>query len=51
MSGLMMARSKVEPRAAPIDLVGVRPLMQPALAAHFELEMLHRIGDEDFAAI
>src|SRR5579883_3161080 len=36
-----------QPAPADPDLAGVRPLVQPPLAALRELEMLHRIGDID----
>ena len=40
----------IEPPLAALDLVGVRLLVQPALAARLELEVLHRIGDEGLVA-
>src|SRR5262245_28158672 len=40
------AALEIEPPAAGVDLAGVRPFVQPALAARLELEMLDRIGDE-----
>jgi hypothetical protein len=40
----------VEPDFAALDLVIVRTLVQPALAAHLVLEMLDRVGDEGFVA-
>ena len=40
----------VEPPSAALDFIGVRPLVQPPLAALFELEVLDRMGDEDVAA-
>src|SRR5262245_37372333 len=39
------------PPAAALNLIGVRPLVQPPLAALLVLEMLDRVGDEDLAAI
>ena len=41
-----IAALALEPPAAALDLVGVRPLVQAPLAAHLVLEMLHRVGDE-----
>src|SRR3984957_17275062 len=38
----------IEPELAALDLVIVRPLMQPAFSPHLVLEMLHRVGDEGF---
>src|SRR5262249_16322003 len=32
---------------AAFDLVSIGPLVQPPLAAHFVLEVLHRVGDEN----
>ena len=49
-SGLMSALMLLPPAAA-VDLIGIRLLVQPTLAALLEFEMLHRIGDEDFAAV
>src|SRR6185312_8516404 len=40
-----------KPHMAPFDLVGVRPLVQAALAAWLEFEMLDGIGDEDLVAV
>src|SRR5688572_27117056 len=40
----------VEPPFAALDLVGVRLLVQSALAARRELEVLHGIGDEGLSA-
>ena len=37
---------EIEPDLAAFHLVGVRSFVQPALAAHFMLEMLDRVGDE-----
>src|SRR6266567_1011279 len=42
---------EIVPPPAAFDLVGVRPLVQPALAAQLELEMLHRVGDEHLVAV
>src|SRR6266511_1860535 len=39
-----------EPPLAPIDLIGVRALVETPLAAHFVLEVLHRVGDESIGA-
>lgn len=39
----------VEPDVATVYLVGVRPLVQSPFSARFEFEMLHSIGDENFA--
>ena len=44
--GLDQAAFRVEPDLAALDLVAVGTFVQPALAAHFMLEMLDRIGDE-----
>src|SRR5208283_2969193 len=43
---LDQAAFRVEPDPAALDLVIVGTFVQPALAAHFMLEMLDRIGDE-----
>ena len=40
----------LEPPFAALDLVGVRLLVQTALAARLELEMLHGIGDKCLSA-
>src|SRR5262249_5378917 len=37
----------IEPNLAALDLVSVGPLVKPPLAAHFVLEVLHRVGDEN----
>ena len=50
VEGFTRLRSLVEPDLATLDLVIVRPLVQPALAAHLMLEMLDRIGDESLLA-
>ncbi len=42
---------EILPPAAPVDLISIRPLVQPPLAAHFVLEVLHRVGDEHALAI
>ena len=39
------------PPAATVDLIGVGPLVQAPLAAHFVFEMLDRVGDEDTLAL
>lgn len=49
--GLHDRAFEVVPPAAAIDLIGIRLLVQAALAARLPLEMLHRIGDEHLAAI
>src|SRR5262249_34277264 len=41
---------EIEPNLAALDFVGVGTLVQPALAAHLMLEMLHRIGNENLRA-
>src|SRR6185312_4008170 len=41
----------LKPPFAAVDLVGVRALVQPALATHLVLEMLDRIGDEHARAV
>src|SRR5262249_1165999 len=38
---------ELQPPVAALDFVGIRPLVQPQLAALLMLEMLDRIGDED----
>ena len=50
VAGLTIAALQLQPHLAALDLVCVRPLVQPALAAHLVLEVLDRIGDEDFLA-
>src|ERR1700722_6050310 len=47
---LDQAAFHIEPDLAALDLVGVRPLVQAALAAHLVLEVLDRIADEGFLA-
>src|SRR5262249_13547092 len=42
---------EIVPPSAALDLIGIRPLVQPAFSALLELEMLHRIGDEYLRAI
>src|SRR5262249_37672719 len=39
-----------EPDLAALDFVGIGPLVQPPLAPHLMLEVLHRVGDENLAA-
>src|SRR5262245_11718185 len=41
---------EIEPNLAALDFVGVGTLVQPALAAHLVLEMLHGVGDEHLRA-
>jgi hypothetical protein len=41
----------VVPPFAALDLISVGPFVQAALAARFEFEMLHRVGDEDLCAV
>src|SRR5207248_2637844 len=38
---------QTEPPAATLDLVGVWPLVKPALPSWLEFEMLDRVGDKD----
>ena len=42
---------EIEPEMTALDLIGVRLLVQPPLAALLELEMLDRIGDENLAPV
>src|SRR5262249_56002587 len=44
--GLDQTALEIEPNFATLDFIIVRPFVQPALAAHFMLEVLHGIGDE-----
>src|SRR4051794_21597000 len=41
----------VQPPSAGLDLASIRFLMDSALAARLEFEMLHRIGDIDVRAV
>jgi hypothetical protein len=48
--GLDDCALQILPPAAAIDLMGIGPLVQAALAAHLVLEVLDRIGDEHLVA-
>src|SRR3954447_21395965 len=48
--GLHDGALSVEPPFAAIDFVGIRALVQAALAAHLMLEVFDRIGDEHILA-
>ena len=50
-AGLHDRALQVLPPAAAVDLIGIRPLVQPPLAAHFVFEVLDRVGDEDVLAL
>ena len=49
--GLDQVQFEIEPPAAMFDLVAVRLLVDAALAARLEFEMLHGIGDVDALAV
>lgn len=40
----------IEPPFATLDLIGIRPLVQPTLASCLEFEVLDRVGDENVRA-
>lgn len=49
--GLEQRAFEIEPPSAAVDLVGIRALVQPALAAHLVLEVLDRVGHEHGLAV
>ena len=50
VSRLSQGTLEIEPNFAAFDFVVVGPFMQPALAAHFMLEVFHGVGDEGFGS-
>ncbi|MNT27528.1 hypothetical protein D3C72_1631650 [compost metagenome] len=49
--GADLLQLALQPQAAGLDLLLCRRLVQPPLAAQFELEMLDRIGHEELVAV